>query len=323
RAHRQDHHRGRAGERRMTRLATGLVLGGRYRLQERIASGGMGTVWAAEDETLHRRVAVKVLNEGLSADERFTERFRREARAAAGLSHPAIAGGYDYGEEDGRPYIVMELIDGDTLADRVQRIGALDPEETVRIGAAVADALAFAHAQGIVHRDVKPANIMFDRSNAVRVLDFGIAAPLEGSTGLTLTGTILGTSRYISPDQAEGERAAPASDVYSLGVVLYETLVGEPPFVRETPVATALAHIHERPRPIRDLRPGTPPDIADVVQEALSKDPANRPSPEELAARLRDAKPSAASTIPAGAATETLPVPALAPSDPASAQTTP
>src|SRR5207248_6264070 len=264
-----------------------------------------------------------VLNDALGADERFTERFRREARAAAGLSHPAIAGVYDYGEEDGRPYIVMELIDGDTLADRLQRIGALDPEETVRIGAAVADALAFAHAQGIVHRDVKPANIMFDGSDAVRVLDFGIAAPLEGSTGLTLTGTILGTSRYISPEQAEGERAAPASDVYSLGVVLYETLVGEPPFVRETPVATALAHIHERPRPIRDVRPGTPPEIADVVQEALSKDPSNRPSPEELAARLRDAKPSAASTIPVAAATETLPVPAVVPSDPASAQTTP
>src|SRR2546423_5664891 len=169
----------------MTTPATGIVVGGRYRLQDRLATGGMGTVWAAEDETLHRRVAVKVLNEGLFADERFTERFRREARAAAGLSHPAIAGVYDYGEEDGRPYIVMELIDGETLADRLDRVGRLDPEETVRVGAAVADALAFAHAQGIVHRDVKPANIMFDPANVVRVLDFGIAAPLEGSTGLT------------------------------------------------------------------------------------------------------------------------------------------
>jgi len=295
----------------VTGPATGIELGGRYRLQERIASGGMGTVWAAEDETLHRRVAVKVLNEGLSADERFTERFRREARAVAGVSHPNIAGVFDYGEEDGRPYIVMELIDGETLADGLARMGRLDPEETVRIGAAVADALALAHANGIVHRDVKPANIMLDRADHVRVMDFGIAATLEGSTGLTATGAVMGTSRYIAPEQADGERATPASDVYSLGVVLYEMLAGQPPFVRQTPVATAMAHIHERPRPLQEVRPDTPPALAEAVHHCLAKDPKRRPTATELAAELRSVEPASALTVPlaVGGDTEALPTP--------------
>ncbi|MCA1833478.1 MAG: protein kinase [Actinobacteria bacterium] len=294
----------------MTSPATGIVLGGRYRLQERIASGGMGTVWAGQDETLHRRVAVKVLNEGLAASDRFTERFRREAQAAAGLSHPNIAGVFDFGEDDGRPYIVMELIDGETVAERLERLGRLGAGEVVRVGAAVADALAHAHAAGIVHRDVKPANIMLTPQGAVKVMDFGIAAPLEGATGLTATGAVMGTSRYISPEQAEGERATPASDVYSLGVVLYEALVGEAPFLRETPVATALAHMHERPRPIGELRPGTPPQLAEAVHACLAKDPALRPSPDALAAGLRTANlgrdgggATAASTVDGAVAT--------------------
>ena len=236
----------------------GVVLGGRYRLVGRIASGGMGTVWEARDETLERPMAVKVLNEGLADDPRFAERFRREARSAAGLSHPNIAGVFDYGEDDGRPYIVMELIDGEDLAERLARVGQLDPQQAATIGAEVATALAHAHGAGIVHRDVKPANVMLTREGEVKVTDFGIAAPLEGSTGLTMTGSVMGTSRYISPEQAAGERATPASDVYSLGVVLYETLAGAPPFVRESPVATALAHLHDQPQPVRELRPETP-----------------------------------------------------------------
>jgi serine/threonine-protein kinase len=295
----------------MTSPATGILLGGRYRLQDRIASGGMGTVWAAQDETLHRRVAVKVLNEGLSSDDRFTERFRREARDAAGLSHPNIAGVFDYGEEDGRPYIVMELIEGQTLAERTQRVGRLEPEETARVGASVAGALVHAHAAGIVHRDIKPANIMLTASGDVKVMDFGIAAPLAGATGLTATGAVMGTARYISPEQAEGGRATPATDVYSLGVVLYEALAGEPPFVRDTPVATALAHINEPPRPVRDLRPDAPTDLAGTIDRTLEKDPARRPTPSALAAALASGSATAGtSTLPiaVGGDTEALPL---------------
>ena len=265
----------------------GIVLGGRYRLVQRIASGGMGTVWAAEDETLQRPMAVKVLNEGLANEPRFAERFRREARHAAGLSHPNIAGVFDYGEDDGRPYIVMELVDGEDLAERLARVKQLDPHEAASIGAQVAGALAHAHAAGIVHRDIKPANVMLTQEGEVKVTDFGIAAPLQGSTGLTVTGSVMGTSRYISPEQAAGDRATPASDVYSLGVVLYEALAGEPPFVRESPVATALAHIHDQPRPLRKARPDTPSELAAVVQSSMAKEPEDRPTAGAIAVSLR------------------------------------
>jgi eukaryotic-like serine/threonine-protein kinase len=265
----------------------GIVLGGRYRLVSRIASGGMGTVWEGQDETLQRPMAVKVLNEGLANDPRFLERFRREARHAAGLSHPNIAGVYDYGEDDGRPYIVMELVDGEDLAERLARVERLDPGEAGAIGSQVAAALAHAHAAGIVHRDIKPANVMLTHEGEVKVTDFGIAAPLQGSTGLTVTGSVMGTSRYISPEQAAGDRATPASDVYSLGVVLYESMAGTTPFVRESPVATALAHIHDQAPPLRELRPETPAELAAVVQACLAKEPEDRPTAAALAASLR------------------------------------
>jgi hypothetical protein len=272
---------------RVGRTDPGLVLGGRYRLVSRIAAGGMGTVWEAYDETLQRPMAVKVLNEGLANDPRFAERFRREARHAAGLSHPNIAGVFDYGEDEGRPYIVMELVDGEDLAERLARVKQLDPKETATIGSQVAAALAHAHAAGIVHRDVKPANVMLTRDGEVKVTDFGIAAPLEGSTGLTVTGSVMGTSRYISPEQAAGDRATPASDVYSLGVVLYETLAGAAPFVRESPVATALAHIHDQAQPVRELRPDAPAELAGVIQASMAKEPNDRPTAAALATSLR------------------------------------
>ena len=272
----------------MTTPATGVLLSRRYRLTERIASGGMGTVWAAEDEVLSRKVAVKVLNEALASDPRFGERFRREARAAARLTHPNIAGTFDYGEDDGRPYIVMELIEGENLADRLAGAGSLSPEETGRIGAAVADALAYAHAMGIVHRDVKPANVMITPRDEVKVMDFGIAAPVMGATGLTATGNVMGTAKYLSPEQARGDRATPASDVYALGVVMYEALSGKSPFERETPLATAMAHLRDDPQPLRDLAPAVPEGLGDLVHRCLSKDPKDRPKDAAaLASALR------------------------------------
>jgi eukaryotic-like serine/threonine-protein kinase len=301
------------------------VLGDRYRLVERIASGGMGTVWRAEDTVLRRPVAVKVLNEGLSSDERFVERFRREAKAAGGLLHPNVAGVYDYGEEGGRPFIVMELIDGETLAEALVRRGRLDPDEVADVGAQVADALAAAHAAGIVHRDVKPANVMLTAGGHVQVMDFGIAAA-ESGTGLTGTGMVMGTARYIAPEQALGNPATPASDLYSLGVVLYELLTGAPPFDRGTPLATAMAHVKEDPVPLATARPDTPPRLAALVEGCLAKDPGDRPgSAAELAAALREERapePGAGAAaavavlpedatmiLPAAEATEALPAP--------------
>jgi serine/threonine-protein kinase len=270
-----------------------VVLGGRYRLDERLAAGGMGTVWRAEDTLLHRDVAVKVLNEGLSSDERFVERFRREAKAAAGLLHPNVAGVFDYGEEQGRPFIVMELIEGETLADALARRRSFEPDEVASIGAGVAEGLAAAHAAGFVHRDVKPANVMLTDRGDVKVMDFGIAAP-ESGTGLTGTGMVMGTARYLAPEQASGKPATPASDVYALGVVLFELLTGAPPFDRESPVATAMAHVREDPPPVASVRPDTPPWLAGLVDACLAKDPSERPAgAAELGAALRQERPPA------------------------------
>jgi serine/threonine-protein kinase len=284
----------------VTPPATGVVLSGRYRLTERIATGGMGTIWAAEDEVLSRKVAVKVLNEGLTSEPRFTERFRREARAAAQLTHPNIAGTFDYGEDDGRPYIVLELIDGETLADRLSRVGKLAPEEAARIAASVAQALAYAHGTGIVHRDVKPANVMITERGEVKVMDFGIAASVVGASGLTATGAVMGTAKYLSPEQARGDKATPASDIYALGVVMYETLSGISPFERETAVATAMAHIREDPRPLREVAPEVPESLAGLVHRCLAKDPKDRPTDAAVFS-------SALLTTSADATTEPIP----------------
>jgi tRNA A-37 threonylcarbamoyl transferase component Bud32 len=287
----------------VTSLATDLILGGRYRLVRRIASGGMASVWEAEDSVLHRRVAVKVLSEALAADERFLERFRREARAAAGLSHPNVAGVFDYGEDtpggSGRPpahsFIVMELIEGETLAERLHSEGALPVDDAVRIAGQVAAALQVAHHAGIVHRDVKPGNIMLTATGGVKVMDFGIAAA-SWAASITTTGATMGTASYVSPEQAAGLRATPPSDIYSLGVVLYEMLTGLPPFTGESPVAVAAAHVSNEPRPVQALAPHVPAGVAEVCMRALAKDPADRPvSAAEMAAMLHG---GAAATIP-------------------------
>jgi eukaryotic-like serine/threonine-protein kinase len=265
------------------------LLSERYRLIERVGAGGMGTVWEAEDELLQRRVAVKILSDGLAGNEQALGRFEREAKAAARLSGPHIAAVYDFGRDRAdTPYIVMELVEGETLAARLQREGPLSAPEAARIAADVADALEEAHREGIVHRDVKPGNIMLTREGEVRVMDFGIAAAAWAESNTT-TGAVFGTASYLSPEQAAGERATPSSDVYALGAVLYEMLAGTPPFVRETPVATAIAHAHDEPEAIEQAARDVPPSVAAACSAALQKDPAARPqSAAAFAVMLRD-----------------------------------
>jgi serine/threonine-protein kinase len=282
------------------------LLHGRYRLVRLIATGGMGSVWEGHDELLDRRVAVKVLSDALAADPTFVERFRREARAAGRLAHPNLARVYDFGDEGHRQFLVMELVEGETLRDRIAREAPLSPGEAVRIAEAVAGGLEAAHGAGVIHRDVKPANIMLDPHGAVKVTDFGIAAAAWGAP-ITLTGAGLGTAQYASPEQAAGQTVTPASDVYSLGVVTYEMLTGRPPFDAESPVALAVAHARAQPPPVRDLAPAVSAPVAAVVEQALAKDPGARPrSALEFAAKLRTALTDRATTQRLAASTERL-----------------
>jgi tRNA A-37 threonylcarbamoyl transferase component Bud32 len=261
---------------------------GRYRLVRRIATGGMGEVWEADDTVLGRRVALKVLVEELAADERATRRFVREARATARLSHPNVARVYDFGRDGGAPFLVMELLQGETLAGRLAA-GPLPPAEAARIAASVADALDAAHQLGIVHRDVKPANVMLTPAGDVKVMDFGIAAAADETHSTTGSG-LYATVAYVSPERVAGEPATPASDVYSLGAVLYELLCGRPPFTAGTPALVARAHLHDLPPPLRQLAPWVPPRLAEAAEAALAKDPDRRPSSAAaFAARLRSA----------------------------------
>jgi eukaryotic-like serine/threonine-protein kinase len=259
----------------MSRVEADVLLGGRYRLARRMAIGGMGQVWEAEDTVLHRTVAIKILSDALSSDGTSAERFRREAQAAAGLSHPNVAGVFDYGEDDGTQFIVMELVAGETLAERIRREGRLDPGDAARIAGEIAAALEVAHEAGIVHRDIKPGNVMLTEQGQVKVLDFGIAA--ASGHDLTATGITIGTAAYLSPEQAAGDRATRASDVYSLGVVLYEMLAGRPPFTGESPVAVAAAHVSQEAPSLAEQVPDVPHYLALACERALAKDPARRP----------------------------------------------
>ncbi|HEY3022807.1 MAG TPA: protein kinase [Actinomycetota bacterium] len=313
----------------MQQLDQDVLLGERYRLVRMIGSGGMGTVWEAEDETLGRPVAVKVLSESLAAGERAVRRFEREAKAAARLSGPYIAAVYDFGRSEGRPYIVMELVRGETLADRLAREGPLPAQEASRIATQVAEALEEAHAAGIVHRDVKPGNVMLTPSGDVRVMDFGIAAAAWAER-VTTSGLVLGTPSYLAPEQAKSEKTTPASDVYALGAMLYEMVAGRPPFVAETPVAVALAHIRDDPLPLDQVAEGVPPNLASASMAALAKDPTERPpSAAAFASMLRGSNPPLASIEapeettplpPAAGPEETTPLP---PAGPGPEETTP
>jgi eukaryotic-like serine/threonine-protein kinase len=283
----------------------GRCLGGRYRVGALLAAGGMGEVWAARDLLLDRPVAVKVLGGALAGDGRAAERLRREARAAGRLDHPNIARVLDLGEQDGRPYLVMELLEGESLAARIDRAGPMAPAEAARVVAAVADALQAAHAAGVVHRDVKPGNVFLTSAGEVKVLDFGIAAA-AGETDLT-TGDLLGTAAYLAPERALGRPATPAADLYSLGVVLYELLAGRRPFQGGSDVELAMAQVNARPAPLALVAPATPPALAAACEHALAKDPAARPPSAAAFARLLR------SPAPTGPATRPLPLAASPP----------
>jgi eukaryotic-like serine/threonine-protein kinase len=270
------------------------LLAGRYRLTDRIAAGGMGEVWRGQDDLLNRAVAVKLLPTGRAGDEAFLARFRAEARYAASLSHPGIARVYDYGEsaEFGGAYLVMELVNGEPLSAILARAGRLSPDATLDIVSQAARALDAAHQAGIVHRDIKPGNLLVAAGGTTKITDFGIATAVAAAQAshLTETGMVMGTAMYVSPEQATGAQVTEASDIYSLGVVAYECLAGHPPFTASEPLAIAFAHKHE---PVPALPPDVPPPVSDLVYHMLAKTPAERPASVRVVAdradMLRDA----------------------------------
>jgi tRNA A-37 threonylcarbamoyl transferase component Bud32 len=253
----------------------GDLLNGRFRLEEKIGAGGMSTVYRAYDTTLERWVAIKSMHRDISTDPDQLERFRREARAVARLNHPHVVTVIDFGEDDGSPYIVLELVEGETLKQRIKRIGKLPVGEAVAYAIEIGRALSAAHAAHLVHRDVKPQNVLIDREGRAKVTDFGIARSLEVH-GLTATGRVLGTTDYVAPEQALGHEVTEQSDVYSLGIVLYEMLAGEPPFRAESQVAVAMKHVQEQMPDILVARPDVSSALASVVDRATAKELGNR-----------------------------------------------
>jgi len=249
------------------------VIAGRYRLHELLGRGGMSEVWRAEDLELGRDVAIKLL--AADADR---ARFEREARAVASLAHPNVMQLYDYGESEGRPYMVLEYVPGGTLEDRLRDGGPLPDDETNDIAVGIASGLAHAHARGVVHRDLKPANVLFDEEGRPKIADFGIARLAAGEGTLTEAGTLLGTAAYISPEQASGEPAGAASDVYSFGVMLYRMLAGRLPFASNDPMELVLMHRDTPPPPLTQFRTDAPARLESTAMLALSKDPFERPA---------------------------------------------
>src|ERR671914_757567 len=253
----------------------GTLISDRYRLEERVGSGGMSSVYRAFDPTLERWVAIKLMHRDISNDPDQLERFRREARAVARLNHPHVVTVIDAGEDDGAPYIVFEYVEGETLKERIRRLGRLPVSEAVAYGIEIGRALSCAHAQRLVHRDVKPQNVLIDPEGRAKVTDFGIARSLEAH-GLTAPGRVLGTTDYVSPEQALGHDVSEQSDIYSLGIVLYEMLTGEVPFKADTQVAVAMQHVREPLPDVQRRRPEISAALAAVVDRATAKEVDNR-----------------------------------------------
>src|SRR5512133_186490 len=249
----------------------GMQLNGRYRLDAQIGAGGMSTVYRAFDATLERRVAIKLMHREIASDSDQLERFRREARSVAQLSHPHIVGVIDAGEDDGRPYIVFEYVEGETLKERIRRLRQLPIDEAVAYAIEIARALGAAHARHIVHRDVKPQNVLIDEEGSAKVTDFGIARTLD-EEGLTADGRVLGTTDYVSPEQALGQRVTGQSDLYSLGIVLWEMLTGEVPYRGENQVAVAMRHVRDTLPDVQQRRPEVSASLASVIDRATAKD---------------------------------------------------
>src|SRR3954470_22324978 len=266
----------------------GDLIADRYELEELVGTSGMSSVFRAHDRQLERRVALKVLHEHYAADPEYLERFRREARAVARLSHPNIVTVIDRGDDDGRQFIVFEYVEGENLKELVLRSGRLPVRRALELALDTADGLAFAHDHGLVHRDVKPQNVLLSREGEVKVTDFGIARSLHVDHGVTQTGTVLGTGEYLAPEQASGKPVSAATDVYSLGVVLWELLAGDVPFVGENFVAVALRHVNEPPPSLRERRPDVTPRLEAAAARALAKDRGRRfPSMAAFAKELR------------------------------------
>jgi serine/threonine-protein kinase len=262
------------------------LIAGRYELEQKVGSGGMSKVYRAHDRLLERTVALKILHEHYSKDDEYIERFRREARAVAQLTHPNVVTVIDRGEHEGRQFIVFEYIDGENLKQLVEREGPLPPRQVIELGLQIASALASAHARGVVHRDVKPQNVILTDEGRPKVTDFGIARSSDVES-VTLTGTVMGTSEYIAPEQARGELVDFRSDVYSLGAILYELCAGEVPYPGENPVSVAMRHLHEPVPSARARRRDIPSRLDAAIRRAMAKDPAERfGSMDELIAEL-------------------------------------
>ncbi|MGB2954220.1 MAG: protein kinase, partial [Gaiellaceae bacterium] len=284
----------------------GSVFDDRYRIVRKLGAGGMADVYLAEDQELGRRVAIKILNDRHAADDQFVERFRREAKNAAGLSHPNIVSIYDRGEAEGTYYIAMEYLDGRTLKELIVGRGPAPVKTAIEYARQILGAIGFAHRNGIVHRDIKPHNVVVAAEGRLKVTDFGIAR--SGTSQMTEVGSIIGTAQYLSPEQARGAPVDQRSDLYSVGIVLYEMLTGEVPFTGDTPLEIAMKHLSKVPKPPSELRPEIPHDLDLVVIRALAKDPDERyQNAEEMDADLaRVARGLGVSDETASAATAVL-----------------
>jgi serine/threonine-protein kinase len=296
----------------MTRIATDAVIDGRYQVIGHIGTGGMAEVYCAHDLQLERKVALKLLHDRFAEDEEFVERFRREASSAAGLQHQHVVSVYDRGEYDGTSYIAMEFVDGRTLKQLVRDSGALDPARAADLTVQILRAARFAHRRGVIHRDFKPQNVIVDDDGRAKVTDFGIAR--AGASDMTQTGSIMGTAQYLSPEQAQGHAVNARSDLYSIGIILYELLTGHVPFDAESAVTVALKQVNEAPVPPSRLNPAVTSELEAVVLRALQKNPADRfADADEFIAALEAAAsriPSQAAIAAAEAAAASLPPPA-------------